>query len=74
MHTCKQLSFLDACGCVCEGLPCGHTAGARANLGIKKGRYLYEVKVVEAHNPSEGWGPSVAPEMLCKTDQQQQDG
>eukprot|EP00434_Breviolum_minutum_P044199 symbB.v1.2.039448.t1/scaffold6570.1/size16995/3 len=28
--------------------------GARANLGIKKGRYLYEVKVVEAHNPSEG--------------------
>ncbi|CAK9019099.1 Hypothetical protein SCF082_LOCUS14378 [Durusdinium trenchii] len=28
--------------------------GARANLGIKKGRYLFEVKVVEAHNPSEG--------------------
>eukprot|EP00438_Fugacium_kawagutii_P001691 Skav202605 [mRNA] locus=scaffold2348:140704:142833:+ [translate_table: standard] len=28
--------------------------GARANLGIKKGRYVYEVKVVEAHNPSEG--------------------
>ncbi|CAJ1448713.1 unnamed protein product, partial [Effrenium voratum] len=28
--------------------------GARANLGIKKGRYVYEVKVVESHNPSEG--------------------
>jgi len=28
-------------------------AGARANLGIKKGRYLFEVRIVEAHNPAE---------------------
>ena len=33
--------------------------GARANLGIKKGRYLFEVKIVEAHNPSEGWHVSL---------------
>ena len=28
--------------------------GARANLGLKKGRYLYEVKLVESLNPGEG--------------------
>ncbi|CAE8599187.1 unnamed protein product, partial [Polarella glacialis] len=29
-------------------------AGARANVGVKKGRYVYEVKIVEILNPSEG--------------------
>ncbi|CAE7567115.1 unnamed protein product, partial [Symbiodinium natans] len=29
-------------------------AGARANMGMKSGRYLYEVKVIETLNPSEG--------------------
>eukprot|EP00930_Biecheleria_cincta_P046831 TRINITY_DN32354_c0_g1_i1.p1 TRINITY_DN32354_c0_g1~~TRINITY_DN32354_c0_g1_i1.p1 ORF type:complete len:909 (-),score=281.61 TRINITY_DN32354_c0_g1_i1:100-2745(-) len=29
-------------------------AGARANVGLKKGRYIYEVKIVECLNPSEG--------------------
>ena len=24
-------------------------------MGIKKGRYLYEVKLVESLNPGEGW-------------------
>ena len=24
-------------------------------MGVKKGRYLYEVRAVESHNPSEGW-------------------
>merc|ERR1719335_1472782 len=27
--------------------------GGRANVGIKKGRYLYEVKIMEALNPFE---------------------
>lgn len=28
-------------------------AGARANLGMKAGRYMYEVRIIEALNPSE---------------------
>eukprot|EP00441_Pelagodinium_beii_P026329 CAMPEP_0197663666 /NCGR_PEP_ID=MMETSP1338-20131121/58167_1 /TAXON_ID=43686 ORGANISM="Pelagodinium beii, Strain RCC1491" /NCGR_SAMPLE_ID=MMETSP1338 /ASSEMBLY_ACC=CAM_ASM_000754 /LENGTH=882 /DNA_ID=CAMNT_0043242147 /DNA_START=79 /DNA_END=2727 /DNA_ORIENTATION=+ len=36
-------------------------AGARANVGIKKGRYLYEVKIVESLTPSEGAARSRAP-------------
>jgi len=28
-------------------------AGARANIGIKAGRYMYEVKIIEALNPAE---------------------
>jgi len=31
-------------------------AGARANVGVKSGRYMYEVKIVEALNPSESAG------------------
>jgi len=27
-------------------------AGARANIGIKAGRYMYEVKIIEALNPA----------------------
>ena len=64
MQTVVILGCLDIY-CDCEGFPCGQAAGARANLGIKKGRYLYEVKVVEAHNPSEGWGPDVVSERGC---------
>mmetsp|Transcript_18632 Transcript_18632/g.32637 ORF Transcript_18632/g.32637 Transcript_18632/m.32637 type:complete len:607 (+) Transcript_18632:73-1893(+) len=44
-------------------------AGARANLGIKKGRYLYEVKVVESLNPNEGahrGKPGPAPRNLVR--------
>ncbi|CAJ1457521.1 unnamed protein product [Effrenium voratum] len=29
-------------------------AGARANVGVRSGRYFYEVKVIETLNPSEG--------------------
>eukprot|EP00444_Apocalathium_aciculiferum_P030363 CAMPEP_0183444692 /NCGR_PEP_ID=MMETSP0370-20130417/95862_1 /TAXON_ID=268820 /ORGANISM="Peridinium aciculiferum, Strain PAER-2" /LENGTH=879 /DNA_ID=CAMNT_0025635129 /DNA_START=59 /DNA_END=2698 /DNA_ORIENTATION=- len=31
-------------------------AGARANVGVKAGRYMFEAKVVEALTPFEGWG------------------
>merc|ERR1719265_1267435 len=27
-------------------------AGARANAGVKKGRYMFEVKIIETHNAS----------------------
>uniref|UniRef100_A0A7S1WDV0 B30.2/SPRY domain-containing protein n=2 Tax=Alexandrium catenella TaxID=2925 RepID=A0A7S1WDV0_ALECA len=30
-------------------------AGARANVGVKSGRYFFEVKVIEALTPQEGW-------------------
>jgi len=33
-------------------------AGARANLGMKGGRYMFEVKIVEALNPSEATVPA----------------
>eukprot|EP00408_Alexandrium_pacificum_P067093 CAMPEP_0171175998 /NCGR_PEP_ID=MMETSP0790-20130122/11513_1 /TAXON_ID=2925 /ORGANISM="Alexandrium catenella, Strain OF101" /LENGTH=837 /DNA_ID=CAMNT_0011640883 /DNA_START=69 /DNA_END=2579 /DNA_ORIENTATION=+ len=38
-------------------------AGARANVGVKSGRYFFEAKVVEAVTPMEGWnqGKSRAP-------------
>merc|ERR1712087_58330 len=31
-------------------------SGARANVGIKAGRYMYEVKIIEALNPAESSG------------------
>merc|ERR1712139_216698 len=31
-------------------------AGARANVGIKAGRYMFEAKVIEALNPAEAMG------------------
>jgi len=31
-------------------------AGARANVGMKAGRYMYEVKIIEALNPAESSG------------------
>jgi len=40
-----------------EGGCAGLLAGARANVGVKKGRYMYEVKVVEwAEGGGGGWG------------------
>ncbi|CAK9074085.1 unnamed protein product [Durusdinium trenchii] len=44
-------------------------AGARANVGVKSGRYFYEVKVIETLNPSEGQqrtGRSPMPRQLLK--------
>eukprot|EP00746_Dinoflagellata_sp_MGD_P166365 gnl/MRDRNA2_/MRDRNA2_96194_c0_seq1.p1 gnl/MRDRNA2_/MRDRNA2_96194_c0~~gnl/MRDRNA2_/MRDRNA2_96194_c0_seq1.p1 ORF type:complete len:816 (+),score=233.30 gnl/MRDRNA2_/MRDRNA2_96194_c0_seq1:84-2531(+) len=36
-------------------------SGARANVGIKSGRYVYEAKVIEAHNPIQQTGRGTAP-------------
>eukprot|EP00441_Pelagodinium_beii_P043457 CAMPEP_0197627662 /NCGR_PEP_ID=MMETSP1338-20131121/6207_1 /TAXON_ID=43686 ORGANISM="Pelagodinium beii, Strain RCC1491" /NCGR_SAMPLE_ID=MMETSP1338 /ASSEMBLY_ACC=CAM_ASM_000754 /LENGTH=827 /DNA_ID=CAMNT_0043198437 /DNA_START=52 /DNA_END=2535 /DNA_ORIENTATION=- len=36
-------------------------AGARANVGVKQGRYLYEVRIVESLSPSQGQNRSSTP-------------
>eukprot|EP00931_Biecheleriopsis_adriatica_P121965 TRINITY_DN969_c0_g3_i1.p1 TRINITY_DN969_c0_g3~~TRINITY_DN969_c0_g3_i1.p1 ORF type:complete len:866 (-),score=253.14 TRINITY_DN969_c0_g3_i1:81-2606(-) len=45
-------------------------AGARASLGMKAGRYMYEVRIIEALNPSESTqgagGRSPAPRQLVR--------
>jgi len=49
--------------CLCDGGIQHFFAGARANVGIKSGRYMFEVKIVEFMNPVEesGWAPSCSP-------------
>lgn len=38
-------------------------AGARANVGVKAGRYMYEVKIIEVLNPPEMQGSRAKPPM-----------
>lgn len=43
-------------------------SGARANVGIKAGRYVYEAKIIETHNPAEqlGRGKAFQPKNLMR--------
>jgi len=47
--------------CLCDGGIQHFFAGARANVGIKSGRYMFEVKIVEFMNPVEDHNSRSAP-------------